>query len=418
MMSQIPSPEPRPYRLENHIQPYVWGSRGKGAFIPRFLGLVGEPDRPYAELWIGAHPKAPSDVLLGARVSLQDLIASYPMEILGEAVAERFSGRLPFLFKVLSAAEALSIQAHPNKEQAGALHAQDPEHYPDANHKPEVAVVLDSLTALVGFKSWSGMREALERYPEVASFVGGEVCDELQQARNPSHAEQGALVRRVFSTLIQRSITAERELLASINHLAERLVNSRDTLIKEEQLFLDLRRIYTGADVGLFAIFLLNLIHLEKGQGIFTHAGIPHAYLQGNIVECMANSDNVVRVGLTPKFKDAETLIEILDYEPKPISILGGNPDREEVIYQAPVSEFQVSRWRLGPGRARREATQNKPEVLLVTQGEVLISWGAGSGSGEEAFQRGQSVLIPALLEEFRVEAQSPAELFKVEVPL
>ncbi|MEE8391970.1 MAG: mannose-6-phosphate isomerase, class I, partial [Anaerolineae bacterium] len=166
------------------------------------------------------------------------------------------------------------------------------------------------------------------------------------------------------------------------------------------------------------SVFLLNLVHLEKGQGIFIKAGIPHAYLKGNIVECMANSDNVVRIGLTPKFKDAETLVDILDYEPKPVPILRGIPDFEQVIYPTPIPEFQVNWWKLGAGREKNKATENKPQVLLITKGEILIRWDVGSKSAEKAFRQGQSIFIPAFLEKFKVEAQNPAELFEVQVPL
>ncbi|OQA94318.1 MAG: Mannose-6-phosphate isomerase [Chloroflexi bacterium ADurb.Bin222] len=152
-MSHAPSPC-RPFRLHNAIQPYPWGSRGAEAFIPRLLGIPAAPEQPYAELWIGAHPNAPSRVFLGDEpLSLATLIAREPVAMLGAAVAQRFDNQLPFLFKVLSAAEPLSIQAHPDKVQAERLHARDPQHYPDANHKPEVAIALDRLTALAGLKS-------------------------------------------------------------------------------------------------------------------------------------------------------------------------------------------------------------------------------------------------------------------------
>ena len=405
-------PKPRPYLMANKIQPYAWGSRGKDAFIPRLLGMEAQADEPYAELWMGVHPKAPSAVILddGSPVSLRELIAAHPPETLGQEVYDRFSGTLPFLLKVLSADEALSIQVHPNKEQARLLHARDPEHYPDDNHKPEIAVALDSLTALVGFKSIPGIRQTLAEYPEIADSIGSPACRELKDAPpTPSPARQRELVRQVYSTLVKRSLSYEDELVAAIARLAERLAATPGDLKEEEQLFLDLRQKYTGADVGLFSLFLLNLVHLERGQAIFTPAGIPHAYLKGNIVECMANSDNVVRLGLTPKFKDAETLIEILIYEPGPVPILPGDPASDRVTYHTPASEFQVSRWNVEPGTEIVTATGNRPWILLVTGGQVLVDG--------ETFKRGQSVFIPACLEEFQVTAGGAAELFAVEVP-
>jgi mannose-6-phosphate isomerase len=409
--------EPRPYLMRNHIQHYAWGTRNDEAFIPRLLGTSPRPDTPYAELWMGAHPKAPSTVVVaGTAVSLDQWIAAHPLELLGPAVAERFSGRLPFLFKVLSAQEALSIQAHPDKAQAEVLHARDPEHYPDDNHKPELAVALDSLTALVGIKSLAGILDVLDRYPELADLVGREIHHQLKTARNPAYPEQQSLARGVFAALIRRSATCAEELSRSIDRLAGRLTESAGELREEERLFLDLRQKYTGADVGLLAIFLLNLVHLRAGEGIYTPAGIPHAYLKGNIVECMANSDNVVRVGLTPKFKDAEALIDILDCQPEAVYFLAGDPESAEVTYQTPFAEFQVSRRRMEPG-AEKSIAGSGPQVVIVTRGDVLIRWGGDRESGAEALRQGQSVFVPALLEEFQVKAMRCAELFVAQVP-
>ena len=231
---------PRPYLLANKVQHYAWGARGKEAFIPRLLGIEAEPDCPYAELWIGAHTKAPSAAILdGSAVPLPQLLAQYPLEILGEAVATEFSGSWPFLFKVLSAAEALSIQVHPSKEQARALHARDPEHYPDSNHKPELVVALDSLTALVGFKSLAAIRHTLENYPELAGFIREGVYPELASS-GPTSEEEGEYLRRLCSSLVRRSISRPQEMVRAVTRLSERLRAAACALSEEEQLFLDL----------------------------------------------------------------------------------------------------------------------------------------------------------------------------------
>lgn len=422
-MPRIPPPKPRPYRLRNKIQHYAWGTRGGAAFIPRLLGVEAEANRPYAELWMGAHDKAPSEVMVdGSYVSLRELIAQYPLEILGETVSEAFSGTMPFLFKVLSAAEALSIQAHPNKEQAQSLHARDPEHYPDGNHKLELAIALGALTGLVGFKPFSDIQQTLERYPELASFIGREaVCELRMTPERSSPVERRNLVQSMVSTLLKRSTTYEQELAKSIAQLENRLNESAASLTEAERVFLELRRKYTGADVGLFSVFLLNLVHLEQGQAVFVGAGIPHAYLEGDIVECMTNSDNVVRAGLTPKFRDVETLVQILSYETGLASILAGHSDQRRTVYPTPTPEFQVSRWHLEAGEEEYGVTEGKPEVWLITKGDIRITWGCQSGltrTCQEAFGQGQSLLIPGLLEEFSIRPESPTELFRVTVPL
>ena len=405
----LPPVKPRPYLLQGQIQHYAWGTRDDAAFIPKLLGFTPEPGLPYAELWIGAHPKAPSMVLTAhGTVPLDRWIARYPTQILGEAAAAGFANALPFLFKVLSAGESLSIQAHPNKAQAAALHARDPEHYRDANHKPEVAIALDALTALVGLKPRDALAETLARYPEIAGFIGKDVCEQYVQSQS---------VETLFSALIRRSVTHVEDLRHAIEALAGRLITVGIGLTETETLFLDLRQKYPGADVGLFALFLLNLVHLEKGQGIFTGPGIPHAYLKGNIIECMANSDNVVRIGLTPKFKDAETLLDILDYDPHPVTILGAPSGSGDAVYTTPAPEFQVSRWELPLDTSREETTGDSIEVLLVTQGQIQLRWHDATGRRVQTFDRGQAVLIPACLSAFDVRANAAAEVFKAEVP-
>lgn len=407
--------EPRPYLLHNRIQPYEWGGRGPGAFIPRLLGIEPEPGRPYAELWIGAHPSAPSQVELGGRlVPLPDAIARQPDDILGPAVVARFGASLPFLLKVLSAARPLSIQVHPNGAQAECLHARDPEHYPDPNHKPEIAIALDGLSALAGLKPFAGIVEALERTPELAELAGPALARELVAGAGASPAEQQALVRRLFGALVACATAHEAALAAALERLEQRLRSQARPLASDEALFLDLRAEYPGPDIGLLAIFLLNQVHLQAGQGLYIAAGVPHAYLGGNIVECMAASDNVVRAGLTPKFKDAAALAEILTYELGPLPILAGAPGAREVAYPTPAAEFQVTRWELEGGDELAGATAGRLQVLLVTEGALRLAW---PGGGRMALRRGQAVLVPACLEEYSVAAASRAQVFRVTVP-
>ena len=431
-MNRLPVVEPRPYLLDNKIQHYAWGTKGERAFIPRLLGIEPEPGYPYAELWIGTHVRAPSDVIVrGSPISLRQLISQHPLETLGDAVLSRFGETLPFLLKVLSAGEALSIQVHPTREQAQVLNSRDPEHYPDDNHKPELAVALDSLTALMGFKSFSGLLETLEQYPELTCFIGQSTYRRLSDSRERPYPEQQGLVRSMYATLVKRSIADQEELGRVITHLDERLNKSTGSLPEEARVFLDLRKTYPEPDVGLLSVFLMNLIHLEKGQAVFLKAGIPHAYLEGNIVECMANSDNVVRAGLTHKFKDVETLTEILTYELGPVTILESDPASHgcraigmaasdgalsAVTYQTDASEFQVSRMKIEPGR-EIHVRGSGPRILLLIEGEVHIKWSSGPGGGEESLRQGQSVFIPACLREFQITSNSSTELFMAEVP-
>jgi mannose-6-phosphate isomerase len=419
-MTQPTAVAARPYRMRNQIQHYAWGTRGADAYIPQLLGIEPEPDRPYAELWMGAHTSAPSEIELesGDWVPLDRWIGDYPETTIGAEVQARF-GQLPFLFKVLSAGEALSIQAHPTKNQAEALHARDPEHYPDDNHKPEIAIALDTLIALVGFRPFPELVDALLRYPELARFAGVETSTRLLDAVDPDQKEQRALAYELFAALVQRAVDEPRALEDAIEEMAMRLT-PREYLDERESRFLALRQQYGDGDVGLFVLFIFNLVCLDAGKGIFTDAGVPHAYLEGNIIECMANSDNVVRVGLTPKFRDAETLLRIVDVTPQAPDILGGSP--EEVAkgvtrahYTTPAPEFELHRWRLDEGAGHELQKDASPAILLVIQGQVELTWDDGAESS--LLRRGESAFLPACLSAWRIRAARAAEVVQAGMP-
>ena len=404
----------RPYLMHNQVQHYEWGTHDHAAYIPQLLGIPPQPGKPYAELWMGAHPKAPSSVVVdGHDIPLDQWIAAHPQELLGSAVIQRFENGLPFLFKVLAAGEALSIQAHPNKAQAKILRINDPEHYPDDNHKPEITIAIDALTALMGVKPFGEMVDTLRRYPEIAGFIGTQASARVTDVQNPSAQQQQEIVRQLLTALFSRAVSLPQELAQAADSLAQRLGKPGETLSEVEQLFLELREKYPATDVGLFAIFVFNLVHLSEGEGMYAAAGVPHAYLKGNIVECMANSDNVVRVGLTSKFKDTPALLEVMQVDPNPVDILHADPASAETVYVTPAPEFQGSRLRLKAGTERQQYTDSKPEIFIILQGEVTVRW----PGGQETYRRGQSVFIPANLAGYILIAEQPVVLFRAAIP-
>jgi mannose-6-phosphate isomerase len=359
---------------------------------------------------MGAHPKAPASITINKKtVNLDKCIESFPEQILGERVYSTFK-ELPFLFKVLSAGQALSIQAHPNKQQAAKLHEQDPEHYPDNNHKPEIAIALSNLTALAGFKSYDQLIVTLENYPEISTFIGNDILPELKRNQNLSEQQQRPLVKNMYGRLMQKSLSEKDELLKAIEKLTLRL-SQKNNLSSVEKKFFELRDIYPGADSGLFSLFLLNMVELNSGQGLFLKAGLPHAYLKGDIVECMANSDNVVRAGLTPKFQDVDTLLDILTYETSPVKIQQGDYQNGELVYNTPVPEFQVTRIDLDKNVVKQKT--DGIQILLINHGQIEISW----GNNDVIYTKGQSVLIPACMPEYIIKSPEKAGLFKVTVP-
>lgn len=412
--------EIRSFLLENTIQHYEWGTRGAEAFIPNFLGFTAEPDRPYAELWIGAHPSAPSRVRKNSeRLVLPDFISQAPVEILGRSAAEQFSSELPFLLKVLSAGAPLSIQAHPDRLQARELHARDAAHYPDSNHKPEIAVALTHLTALAGFKPFDELLATLGRYPSIARLAGDDHAARLLSLareegtdRELRTRERRQALKAFFSALMRRALTHTAELEASIMAIEETMRRTSDAS-EEAAVFLNARSIY-GCDVGLISMLLLNLVHLKKGEGIFLGPGIPHAYLEGAIVECMANSDNVVRAGLTPKFKDVETLCTILTYDCGRPVIMPPVPGAGVTVYPAPVEEFVLSRTLMTESDTFVRDARRTLEIMLVVDGSVSVT----QDTGRQLFSRGDAVLIPAVVARYELAAHTDAELFFASIPI
>ncbi|RPJ25732.1 MAG: mannose-6-phosphate isomerase, class I [Chloroflexi bacterium] len=396
----------RPFLLHNSIQHYPWGERGKEAYIPRLLELDVESEAtPFAELWIGTHPSAPSKVVMdsGQDMLLSELIQKYPTEILGASVQKAFNGQLPFLLKVLSAREILSIQMHPNKEQAQELHNQDPKNYPDTNHKPEIAIALDSLTALVGLIDDRELPTVMKLYPELRTVTAYD--------QNPGQTAEAA-----FKILLQTAEQNRPAIAAVIESIRQRLLRkSAFFLLRKEKLFLEYAAQYPG-DVGLLTIFLLKLYTFARNQAVFTPPDIPHAYVKGNIIECMASSDNVVRVGLTNKYKDIKSLLNILDARQKPQLFRRGLNFLKQT-YSAPASEYRVTRQLLLSGQNVVDRGNGSLRIFIVTRGTLQLEWQTKEGTSSFELHKGQSVLVPAILDQLGLRSSGMTECFKVDVP-
>lgn len=387
------------YLLTNKTQRYEWGERGPAAFIARLLNLPDvDENTPLAEMWMGTHPLGTSMLNYGGKqVLLSDLVQRYPAEILGQRVATAFVSQFPFLLKILSANEPLSIQLHPSKEQAVLLRQKDPAHYPDANHKPEIAIALESLQALAGLRDIRQVAALMDTYPALADFVEFETFAEQPKNSQPKLA---------FQSLLSNAMSKPGDMLLVIEQVAASL-HVKEKLSAREMLFLEMNEKYPG-DVGLLSIFFLKLHNLSKGQAMFIPAGVPHAYLKGNIVECMASSDNVIRGGLTPKFKDIPALLNVVTDQP-PILYTADAPD---YTYPAPVSEFRMRKLVLQAGQTVRES-HDSVRILLSLSGKLKLSWQDGALDVE----RGQSVLLPASLGAVEMECLQEAEIYLAEVP-
>lgn len=403
----------KPFKLLNKIQHYAWGTKNENAFIPNLLGIEVIKDLPYAELWIGAHPSASSEILInGGRFPLNKIIEEYPEAFLGKYVISKFGSQLPFLLKVLSAAKALSIQTHPDKEQAKKLHMSDPENYPDDNHKPEIAIAVDSLIAVAGFRPEKEIVENLNNNPEIFKLINKELSS--LNINVFGEEELKIQLKDIYQRIMKKS--SDKEMLEKVTGRIIEKLSGKEKLSKEEFQFLKQHKLF-GADVGLLSFFFFNMVELKPGQAIFTDAGIPHAYIEGTIVECMANSDNVIRAGLTKKFKDVETLLDIIRYDFSEYKIINEEQANDNVIYKTNASEFEVTAFSKKHGFNQIFNSGSKPAVILIMKGSVEINWENSTGQKTEIFQKGESILIPAALSEFSLACKGNAVFFIVGVP-
>ena len=404
---------PKPYKLINKIQNYDWGTKNESAFIPNLLGIDAVKDLPYAELWIGAHPKASSEILIeGNRYSLNKIIEEFPSEILGEYVSGKFNNKLPFLLKVLSANNALSIQTHPNKEQAKSLHLNDPINYPDDNHKPEVAIAVDSLTAIVGFRPVKEIKENINKVPELKEYFDKDLINRVGSSNNVN--ELNSLIQNLYRCIMQKA--SDKKMLTSVIEKIVSRLSANQSLSHAEFQFLKQHKIF-GNDVGLLSFFFFNIVKLKSGQAIFTDAGIPHAYIEGNIIECMANSDNVVRAGLTNKFKDVDTLLDILNFSFTECKILNEELKSDDVVYKTSAEEFEVKAFQKEEAFNQLHKPENKPVIIIILDGTIEVSWIYKDMQNSQRFSKGGSFLVPANLSEYSVNCIKGSKYFIVEIP-
>jgi mannose-6-phosphate isomerase len=394
--------------LKNTVQPYAWGSV---TAIPKLLGRKTPSNHPQAELWMGAHPAAPSLVHYQDRwTPLPVLLRDSPKEILGNRVVERFGPRLPFLFKVLAAATPLSIQAHPNLEQArqgfekeNALGIPlDAPHrnYKDGNHKPECICALTPFTALTGFRGVSNIRRLL-----------GAVAPPLLTPGLNALARQPDIhgLKAFFTMLMTLERGARQQL---IDHAVSRAVS----LAKENNGYQWMLRLHERypADVGVLSPLLLNLVRLMPGQAMFLPAGELHAYLDGVGIEAMANSDNVLRGGLTPKHVDVAALLSVLTFEERTVEILSDEKNRMgDQVYAGKAREFVLSVIRVSAAYGYAGGADRSVEILICTQGEATII--ESDGGREVPIKKGISVIIPAAVASYGIEGA--ATLYKATVP-
>ena len=395
--------------LKNTIQEYDWGSR---TAIAELLGEPSPSPKPQAELWMGTHPKAPSLVKgEGGWSSLITLIEENPTDILGESAAEKFDNQLPYLFKVLAASRPLSIQAHPTPEQAKAGFQRENEagipldaadrNYRDDMHKPEIICALTPFWALNGFR----------RIDEIVSNMNRCCPNGMKSEINRLKSQQDPRgLKKFFESMM--TMTAERK-----KPIIKEAVSSARNGSKEDDLLkwiLSLHQEYPS-DIGVLSPLYLNLVCLSPGEAMFLPAGQLHAYLEGLGMELMANSDNVLRGGLTPKHVDVPELLKTLRFEGKTVKIL--LPEEQaggEKTYTSQAQEFVLSVLSVKEGFSFTSRGQRSADILICTDGKATI---INLGSDESlSVKKGESVIIPAAVKRYAVEGS--ATVYKAAVNL
>lgn len=396
--------------LQGTVKHYDWGGYN---FIPSLLRLDNRENKPFAEYWLGVHPQAECRVVGedGSTRLLRDFFSTMSPTALGEYVAARF-GNLPYLLKALDVKGMLSIQVHPGKSAAERDFAAENEkgimldsptrNYKDDNHKPELLVAISDFWLLHGFKPEKELKQTLQAVPELKHLL-------------PIFEKEG--YRGLYKTVME---LPQSEVDTRLQPLLDRIVPlyNEGRLERSSADFWAARAAIDHskqdhADRGIFSIYLFNLVELRKGEAIFQDAGVPHAYLEGQNVEIMASSDNVLRGGLTGKHIDVPELLKHVKCEPTHPNIIKGDRAGVELIYRTTAPDFELSSYTLHVGD-QTSFVPSTAEIFLLIDGEVVLS----HGEREITLRSGQPSAIIFPGKEISIRANQPSWLFKSTVPL
>ena len=369
-------------KLINSVQNYAWGSQ---TALTDLYGIPNPDNLPMAELWMGAHPKSSSKIedASGNVRALRDVIEADKTALLGNAVADRF-GELPFLFKVLCADQPLSIQVHPNKKASELGFAKDnaagipldaaERNYKDPNHKPELVFALTPFLAMNAFREFSEIVSLLQpvagAHTAIAHFL-----------ENPDAAS----LSQLFASLLNMQGDEKSHALAILK-------TALDSQQGEPWQTIRVISEFYPDDSGLFSPLLLNVVKLNPGDAMFLFAETPHAYLQGVALEVMANSDNVLRAGLTPKYIDIPELVANVKFVAKPAADLLTQPVKNgaELDFPIPVEDFAFSLHDLS--HTETTVAQESAAILFCVEGEAVLN----KGEQRLVLKPGESAFIAA----------------------
>jgi len=381
------------FPMENIIQDYIWGSR---TAISELLSVDNPDNAHQAEIWMGAHPNGCSKITNnGESTLLSDFINQDKTAVLTEQTATEF-GELPYLFKVLAAGEALSVQVHPSKAQAEVGFAKEEaagiprtagnRNYKDPNHKPELVYALTPYQAMNGFREFTQTIALFEQ-------VNIPVLTDLVAAFASTPTSKG--LETFFSAIL--SLQGEEKETAVSALLEYATAHQQDALFAT---IVELAGQHPG-DIGLFTPLMLNVITLQPGEAMFLYACTPHAYLKGTGLEIMANSDNVLRAGLTPKYIDVAELVDCTKFDAIPFDTLQFTPEQKDggLYYDIPVDDFKFA---LFESVSNLTVSTQSAEILLALDSDVTLTHQDGE---TVTIHQGQSVFIPAYVDAYSLNA-------------
>ncbi|HDR2387610.1 mannose-6-phosphate isomerase [Enterobacter roggenkampii] len=369
-------------KLINSVQNYAWGSK---TALTDLYGIANPNNLPMAELWMGAHPKSSSKIedASGQARSLRDVIDADKAVLLGDKVAQRF-GELPFLFKVLCADQPLSIQVHPNKQASEIGFAKEnaagipldaaERNYKDPNHKPELVFALTPFLAMNAFREFSEIISLLQPVAGASNAIA-------HFLENPN----AEALSQLFASLLNMQGEEKSHALAVLKAALESQQGEPwETIRLIAQFYPD--------DSGLFSPLLLNVVKLNPGEAMFLFAETPHAYLQGVALEVMANSDNVLRAGLTPKYIDIPELVANVKFVAKPAAELLTQPVKNgaELDFPIPVEDFAFSLHDLS--QTETTIAQESAAILFCVEGEATLH----KGEQRLVLKPGESAFVAA----------------------
>lgn len=394
------------FKLHGKVQHYAWGGH---EYISNLLDFENIDKKPCAEYWMGAHPSASSIINDATNsVSLNEYIKNNTNETITKAVFERF-GELPYLFKILDVKDMLSIQVHPTKveaekgfdaeEAAGIPITASNRNYKDRNHKPEVMVAISDFWLLHGFKPADELLKTLQDVKEfnvlIALFKQDGYKGLYQFVMEMAQPDVDSLLLPLVERELRRRGSNE--------------LNKADAGWWVCKLFEDGKEI-KNIDKGIFSIYFFNIVNAKPGEAVFQGAGIPHAYLEGQNVELMANSDNVLRGGLTPKHIDVPELMKHTAFEPVVPNVMGGvDVGNNEVLYTCPVPDFGIKKISLNGNE--HASTASSFEIIIAIEGGAVFN-----GSNNLVIKKGDAMAIfPG--ETYTIEASGNCVLYKAFVP-